>query len=81
MEQKREGYSVSLSATAEIGVLPLCILMLSASLSLSDRRTPCFVSVALYKFSSHTPAAQRFHRPDVIQNVGLSQGSGEVGGC
>lgn len=66
---------VSLSAAAEIGILPLCILMPSAS----HTHTPCFMSVALYKFPSHTPAAQCLHHPDVIRDVGLTQGSGAVG--
>lgn len=71
-ERGLEQVFVSPGAEAEIGILSLCILMLTASLSSSDRHTPCFVSWCLYKFTSHTPAGQRFHRLDVIHNVGLS---------
>lgn len=81
MEQEERGLEqvfVSPGAEAEIGILRLCILMLTAPLSSSDRRTPYFASASLYRFTSHTPGGQRFHRPDVIHNVGLSQGSGEV---
>lgn len=64
---------VSSCAAAVIGIIPLCILMLSVS----DRHAHTLFCVlggggrALYKFTSHAPAARS---PDVW----LSQGRGEV---
>lgn len=63
---------VSSCAAAVIGIIPLCILMLSVS----DRHAHTLFCVlgggqALSKFTSHAPAARS---PDVW----LSQGRGEV---